>query len=186
MVVLSRRSTRTPASSSSFAFMTMSSEKRKLVIRRPQMLTLPPWSSNASHMILSRKMLKSGGESRHPYRTVVLNHSPMLPLNRTALRALSYRFSMAHMMLALMLYFLIVTHKASCHNEVYEDMVEILLMLQVFLAEDPEIEYCSVVLLPALKPACSSAMISSACGWSLFRMILNMTLLGWLIKLMVL
>ena len=46
-------------------------------------------------------------------------------------------------MLALMLYFLIVAHKASCHtlSEVYEDMVEILLMLQVFLAEDPEIEY---------------------------------------------
>ena len=47
-----------------------------------------------------------------------------------------------------MLYFLIAAHKASCHtlskaflNEVYEDMVEILLMLQVFLAEDPEIEY---------------------------------------------
>ena len=48
--------------------------------------------------------------------------------------------------------------------EVYEDMVEILLILQVFLTEDPEIEYlfcgapsglniCSVVLLPALKPA---------------------------------
>ena len=36
---------------------------------------------------------------------------------------------------------------------------------------------CSVVLLLALKPACSSAMISSACGWSLFRMIFNMTLL---------
>ena len=58
--------------------------------------------------------------------------------------------------------------------EVYEDKVEILLMLQVFLAEDPKI--CSVVLLPALKPACSSAVISSACGW--FRMIFNMTLLG--------
>ena len=70
--------------------------------------------------------------------------------------------------------------------EVYEDMVEILLMLQVFFAEDPEIEYCSVVLLPALTPACSSAMISSACDWSLFRMIFNMTLLGWLIRLMVL
>ena len=40
---------------------------------------------------------------------------------------------------------------------VKEDMVEILLMLQVFLAGDPEI----VVLLPALKPACSSTMISS-------------------------
>ena len=30
----------------------------------------------------------------------------------------------------------------------------------------------------ALKPACSSAMISSACGWSLFRMTFKMTLLG--------
>ena len=28
-----------------------------------------------------------------------------------------------------------------------------------------------------IKPACSSAMISSACGWSLFRMIFSMTLL---------
>ena len=55
---------------------------------------------------------------------------------------------MARIMLALMLYFLIVVPKASCHTypgkgllEVYEDMVEILLMLQVVLAEDPEIEY---------------------------------------------
>ena len=63
-------------------------------------------------------MLKRVGESRHPCRTptVVLNHSPVLPLNRTALWALSYRFSMARMMLALMLYFLIVAHKASCHT----------------------------------------------------------------------
>ena len=52
---------------------------------RPPMLTLPSWSPNASHMILSRKMLKRVGESRHPCRTstVVLNHSPVLPLNRT-------------------------------------------------------------------------------------------------------
>ena len=33
-----------------------------------------------------------------------------------ALWALSYRFSMTRMMLALMLYFLIVAHKASCHT----------------------------------------------------------------------
>ena len=33
---------------------------------------------------------------------------------------------------------------------------------------------CSAVLIPALKPACSSAVISFACGWSLFRMIFNM------------
>ena len=45
-------------------------------------------------MILSRKMLKRVGESRHPCRTpsVVLNHSPVLLLNKTALWALSYRF----------------------------------------------------------------------------------------------
>ena len=69
--------------------------------------------------------------------------------------------------------------------EVYEDMVEILLMLQVFLAENPEIEYlfCGA---PSGSEACSSVMISSACGWSLFRMIFSMTLLGWLIMLMVL
>ena len=33
---------------------------------RPPMLTLPSCSSNASHMILSRKILKRVGESRHP------------------------------------------------------------------------------------------------------------------------
>ena len=79
MVVVSRRSTRTPASSSSSAFTTMSSAKRKLVISRPPMLTLPSWLSNASHMVLSRKMLKRVGKSRHPCRTptVVLNHSPV-------------------------------------------------------------------------------------------------------------
>ena len=116
VVVLLRRSTRTPASSSSSAFMTMSFAKQKLVMSRPPMLTLPSWSSNA-YTILSRKMLKRVGECRHSCRTptVVLNHSPVLPLNRTACWALSCKFSMALMMLALMLYFLIVAHKASCH-----------------------------------------------------------------------
>ena len=68
--------------------------------------------------------------------------------------------------------------------EVYEDMVEILLMLQVFLAEDPEIEYlfCGATSgsETCLIFAWSSAMISSAYSWSLFRIIFNMTLLGWL------
>ena len=52
-------------------------------------------------MVLSGKMLKRAGESRHPCQTptVVLNHSSVLPLNRTALWALSYRFSVACMML---------------------------------------------------------------------------------------
>ena len=70
VVVLSRQSIRTPASSSSSAFTTMSSAKRKLVMSRPPMLTLPSWSSKASHMILSRKMLKRVGESRQSLITV--------------------------------------------------------------------------------------------------------------------
>ena len=55
--------------------------------------------------------------------------------------------------------------------EVYEDMVEVLLVLKIFLTEDRRLKICSVVLLPALKPACSSAMIFSACGFNLFSMI---------------
>ena len=60
----------------------MSSAKRRLVIVLPPMLTDPSWFSKASVMILSRKMLKRIGESRHPCLTptVVLNHSPTLPL----------------------------------------------------------------------------------------------------------
>ena len=61
--------------------------------------------------------------------------------------------------------------------EVYEDMVEVLLVLEIFLTER-RMEICSVMLLPALKPACSSAMIFSACGFNLFSMIFSMTLLG--------
>ena len=57
--------------------------------------------------------------------------------------------------------------------EVYEDLVEVLLVLEIFLTE-----ICSVVLLPALKPACSSAMIFSAYGFNLFSMVFSMTLLG--------
>ena len=41
---------------------------------------------------------------------------------------------------------------------------------------------CSVVLLPALKPACSSAMIFSACGFNLFSMVFSMTLLVWMMR----
>ena len=50
------------------------------------------------------------------------------------------------------------------------------------LAEDPE----AMVLLPVLKPTCSSVIIYSACDQSLFKMIFNMTLLEWSIGLMVL
>ena len=51
--------------------------------------------------------------------------------------------------------------------EVYEDTVEVLLVRRL--------KICSVVLFPALKPACSLAMIFSACGFYLFSMIFSMT-----------
>ena len=47
------------------------------------------------------------------------------------------------------------------------------------------LKICFVVLLPALKPARSSAIIFSACGFNLFSMIFSMTLLGWLMRLIV-
>ena len=70
--------------------------------------------------------------------------------------------------------------------EVYEDLVEVLLVLEIFLTEVLRLNICSVVLLPAMKPACSSAMIFLACGFKLFDMIFSMTLLGWLMRLIIL
>ena len=67
-------------------------------------------------MILSRKTLKRVGEGRHPCRTltIVLNQSPKVPLNSTlGLGIQIFNETMIRMMLALMLYFLIVAHKAS-------------------------------------------------------------------------
>ena len=69
--------------------------------------------------------------------------------------------------------------------EVYEDVVKVLLVLEIFLARFLRVKICSVVLFPALKPACSSAMIFSACGFNLFSILFSMTLSGWLILLIV-
>ena len=78
---------------------------------------------------------------------------------------------MTRMSLALMLSFFMVAHKAAGRFEVYEDMVQFLLVLGILSQRILKLKVCSVVLLPALKPACSSAMILSACGFNLFRMI---------------
>ena len=96
-------------------------------------------------MILSRKILKSVGDSRHPCRTltVVRNQSPMLLLKITALVALSYRCSMVRTSLEPMLYFLMVArmpYLIKCLLEIYEDMIQALLMLKVFLAKDSKVE----------------------------------------------
>ena len=67
--VLSRLSTRASSSCSSSARASMSSANRRLVIFLPPMLTFPLWSSRASCMIRSRKMLKRVGDRRHPCLT---------------------------------------------------------------------------------------------------------------------
>ena len=63
-------------------------------------------------------MLKTVGESRHPCQTptVVQNQSPMLLMKRTALVALLERFLMIWIRFVLMLYFLMVAHKAACQT----------------------------------------------------------------------
>ncbi len=61
--------------------------------------------------------------------------------------------------------------------EDYEDMVEVMLVLEIFLTEDSSVEdlHCGA---PSCSEACSSVMIFSACGFNLFSMIFSMTLLG--------
>ena len=64
-----------------------------------------------------------------------------------------------------------------CLLEVYEDIVEVMLVLEIFLTRTHRFKICSVVLLSALKPAFFSATISAS-GFNLSSMIFSMTLLG--------
>ena len=52
--------------------------KRKFVIVLPPILTVPSWSSSASAIILSKKMLKRVGHKLGHTPTVVRIHSLML------------------------------------------------------------------------------------------------------------
>ena len=62
--------------------------------------------------------------------------------------------------------------------EIDEDVVQILLVLvlEVLFTQDSEVEdlFCGA---SSLNPACSSAIISSAWGLSLFKITFSMTLL---------
>ena len=68
--------------------------------------------------------------------------------------------------------------------EDYEDMVEVMLVLEIFLRVDCWVEnlLCGA---PFCFEAClfSFTMIFSACGSNLFSMIFNMALLRWLMRL---
>ena len=61
--------------------------------------------------------------------------------------------------------------------EINEDMVQTLLMLEVLFTQDFKVEDLFCGASSALNPPCSSVIISSAWGLSLFKMTLNMTLL---------
>ena len=82
------------------------------------------------------------GESRRPCRTtnLVQKQSPLLSLKQTPLVALN------QIRLALMVFFFIIAHKAECqtpvegHFEVYEDMVSLLLVLEIFLTKESKVE----------------------------------------------
>ena len=113
---------------------------------------------------------------------IVLHYFPVLSFIWTALVALSYSSSMVRTRFAPILYFGMVAirlHVILCrrHFEVNEDMVHILLMLEYFSLRILKQKICSVVILLALSPACSSPVISAAWGLSLFMLTVRMTLL---------
>ena len=87
-------------------------------------------------MILSKNMLKRVGESRHPCQTsaVVQNQSLMLLLKRTALEVFADSDKIgANVLLLHGCPQSCMPNPAEGLVEVYEDMVEVLLVLEVFL-----------------------------------------------------
>ena len=145
-----------------------------------------------SVMILSRNMSKRVDESRHSCRTptVVRNQSPMLPLKRTALVALSKRCLMARISLALMLYFFMVAHKAACQTLSKPSWSLRRRGRSRAGAGDIFTEDSSVEDLFYGAPFCSEACLFfgnffSAYGFNLFSMIFSINLLGWLMRLIV-
>ena len=147
----------------------MSSPKRRLVIGLPPMLTMPSGSSKRSVVILSRNMLKWVGENRQPRRTpaVVRDQSPMLPLKRTALAALPKKCLTTRIRLPLILYFFMVAHEAAFQILSKAFLKSVKTWWKScwcrwwFSQRILRLKICSVVLLPALKHVCFSAMISA-------------------------
>ena len=136
------------------------------------MPTFPSYFSRASDMIHFIKTLKRMGDRRHPRLTptVVLNHSPILPFIWTALVALSQICSMVRTRFALIIYYRMVAHKAACHTpsktflKSMKSWYRFCWCWQYFSHKILRLKICSVVLLLALNPACSSAMISLQLG----------------------
>lgn len=80
-----------------------------------------------------------------------------------------------------MLSFIIVALSAACHTpsrtvcKSIKQELKAMLLLKVFLTDHSETEYLVCILCHVLKPACSSAINSSAWGFGRFSVILKMT-----------
>ena len=64
----------------------------------------------------------------------------MLLLKRTALVALSQRCLVTRIRLSLMLYFFMLSTKAFLKSKVYEDMVDVLLVLEIYFTNDSQVK----------------------------------------------
>ena len=89
-------------------------------------------------MILSRNMLKRVGESRHPCRTPIFvqNQSPILLLKRSSGLVDDSDKVGADVVLLHSCPQSCMPNPVKGLLEVYEDMVEVLLVLEIFLTED--------------------------------------------------
>ena len=82
---------------------------------------------------------------------------------------------------ALILYFRMVAHKCACHTlskaflKSMKTWYRFCWCWRYFSHRILRLKICSVVLLPALNPACTSEIISSAWGLSIFKITFSMT-----------
>lgn len=141
----------------------------------PLMLTVPWCSSKMSLVKLPRKMWVLGTEDN-----LVWNHFPMEPWNITALLALSHSYRIVWInCFSCYIYSLLVImlHAALCqrclwslwmHGKGFVGRV-------CFSHRIPGLNIFSVVCLQCWNLTCSSTMISSVWGISLFRIIFNIT-----------
>ena len=132
---------------------------------------------NASYITFSMKTLNRVGESRYPCWTpnVVLYNSSMWLFGRTAQVASSYitlmiLFSGSSMLLLL---WPSTNYHAISGPNVFLTTMKLwdssLWWSRCFSTRNLKLKICSVVLLPPLKPVCSSVSTSSTFGLSLLR-----------------
>ena len=121
----------------------MSSAKRKLLIVLPPMLIVPCCSSSASVTILSWEVLKRFGEIKHPFLTptVVLKQSPMPPLRYTVVEVFNELDQVdVNVIKPHSRPKGFMPYSVKRLFKINKDVIEVLLMLEVPLAQYPKIE----------------------------------------------